>query len=85
MKNNHISKAIKAIKKMPYCLMALLLVILPGIAFSQPTPPNGGGTPDTPLSVPFDSRLSILLVVAGILLAVVVIVKAKKNTANKVA
>ena len=84
------NKAIKAIKKVPYCLMVLVLVILPGIAFSQPTPPTGsggagGGIPDSPLSVPFDSRLSVLLVIAGVLLAVLVIVKAKKNTVNNVA
>jgi hypothetical protein len=84
MKNNHMNKVIVAIKKVSYCLMVLVLVILPGISFSQPTPPTGsggagGGIPDSPLSVPFDSRLSVLLVAAGVLLAVVVITSMQKK------
>jgi len=84
------SKAMQAIKKVPNGLMALVLIILPGLVFGQPTPPTGsggtgGGIPDSPLSVPFDTRLSVLLVLAGVLLAVVIIVKAKKNPVKKVA
>ena len=78
---------VRKFKKSANCafvILAGLMIILPSVGLSQPTDPGPqGGTPD-PLSVPFDSRLSLLLILAGVLFAVVIIVKAKKIPVNKV-
>ena len=66
-----------------HSLLALGLFILPGTVSAQPTPPTGsggtgGGIPDSPLSVPFDSHLAILLIAAGVVFAISIIVKSKR-------
>jgi hypothetical protein len=67
-------------------LVAGIIFMLPGKGISQVFPPPGnpgpgGGTPDPLGEVPFDWRLNLLLLLAGTVLAVVVIVKIKKNKA----
>ena len=65
-------------------IAGLMVIVLPGIAFGQAPPlPGNGGIPDTPLSVPFDDHLSILLLAAGMILAVVVFARLKKNSIAK--
>ena len=88
MKYKLINKAVQISRIAKYSLLALVLFILPGLASAQPTPPTGnggtnGGIPDNPLSVPFDNHLSILLLAAGIILAMVVITRLKKNYVTK--
>jgi hypothetical protein len=59
------------------------MIIFPGISIAQPTDPGPqGGTPD-PLSVPFDSRLSLLLLAAGVVFAIIIIRKMQKSKTVK--
>lgn len=62
-----------------------LVVMLPGISIALPPvqPPPGnpgplGGSPD-PLGVPFDWKMNLVLLLAGIVFAVIIIVKLNKN------
>jgi hypothetical protein len=67
-------------------IIAIIFIsILPGISFGQvPSPPGGNGSlPDTPLSVPFDDHLTILLFAAGSALAIVIFKKIKKDHTAK--
>ena len=84
MKNMIMTKGAQPGKRVQYILLALCLFILPGIVSAQPTPPTGsggtgGGIPDSPLSVPFDSHLAILLMAAGVVFAVNIIVRMQRK------
>jgi hypothetical protein len=58
----------------------LCLMALPAIGFAQPAPPGpGGGNPDSPLGVPFDDHLNLLLLLAGVVFAVIKYVKQQKE------
>jgi len=59
-----------------FAVMIIGTVILPNMGYAQPDP---GGNPDgnPPVSVPFDKGMSIALIAAGIILAVVVFKKLK--------
>jgi hypothetical protein len=89
MKNKLMNKLSQKISKaVQYRLVWMCLIILPGIVWAQPTPPTGsggtgGGIPDSPLSVPFDNHLAILLMAAGAVFAVCVMVRSKKILPNK--
>jgi hypothetical protein len=69
----------------PYTLLLLATLVTPFLGYSQtPPPPNGDGNPDNhPLSVPFDWRLNLLLVIAGIVFSVIVIRKMQKQKTAK--
>ena len=87
MKYKLIIKAAQLNKLLQYSLMLLGLFILPALASAQSTPPpptgsggtGNGGIPDSPLSVPFDNRLSLLLLLAGVVLALVVMKEIQKK------
>jgi hypothetical protein len=66
-------------------IVLLLLFVLPVITFGQTPPPPGGsgGLPDSPLGVPFDSHMNLLLLFAGIVFATVVIMRIHVNKAAK--
>lgn len=73
-----------------FLMLAGLLFMLPNIGISSPQPPPGapgplGGSPD-PLGVPFDWRLNMLLIAAGIIFAIVILKKVQKRnlTANNI-
>ena len=71
-----------AIKFTGRCMVVLVILLLPALGYSQPSsPPGNGGSPDTPLSVPFDSKLNLLLLLAGVVFATIIIVKMQKNKA----
>jgi hypothetical protein len=65
-----------------FAAMIMVTLILPGIGYAQPAP---GGNPDgnPPVGVPFDRSMSIGLIVAGIILALVVFRKLKNKTSVK--
>jgi hypothetical protein len=81
-------KLIKGVNK-TYVQLLLLLVaatsLLPTAGYSQATPPpptggsGGGSLPDSPLGVPFDWKLNLLLAAAGLVFAVMVINKRNKQ------
>jgi hypothetical protein len=68
-----------------------LILFIPGIGMSQTAGgpsspgPGGAGNPDSPLGVPFDGRLNLMLLFAGVLFAVAILKRAqkKKVVANK--
>jgi hypothetical protein len=63
-----------------YAIILLCTLAIPGIGYSQPAPPGpGGGNPDSPLGVPFDDHLNLLLLMAGVVFAVVTLVKLQKK------
>ena len=68
-----------AVKK-GYMSLLLCLFVLPVLTFGQTPPPPGGsgGLPDSPLGVPFDSRMTLLLLLAGVVFAVITLKKIKK-------
>jgi hypothetical protein len=60
----------------------LCLMVLPTISFGQPAPPGpGGGNPDSPLGVPFDDNMNMILLAVGIVFAVVTLKKMQKQRA----
>jgi hypothetical protein len=69
---------------LPYTVLFLSTLATPFLGYSQsgPPPPTGGSgngsLPDSPLGVPFDWRLNVLLLLAGVIFAVVIIKKARK-------
>jgi len=89
MKYKLIIKAEQLNKLLQYSLLLLGLFILPALVSGQSTPPpptgsggtGNGGIPDSPgpLSVPFDNRLSLLLLLAGVVLALVVMKEIQKK------
>jgi hypothetical protein len=73
-----------------YAITLLSALVLPFIGYSQfgPPPPTGSGggnasLPDSPLGVPFDWRLNLLLAFAGIVFAVIVLYKTQKQNPSK--
>jgi hypothetical protein len=74
---------------LPYAVLLLSTLVVPFLSYSQsgPPPPTGGNgngsLPDSPLGVPFDWRLNILLVLAGIVFSVIVIRNIQKQKAAK--
>ena len=72
-----------------YAITLLSALVLPFMGYSQsgPPPPTGGGAggslPDSPLGVPFDWRLNLLLAFAGIVFAVIVLYKTQKEKLAK--
>jgi hypothetical protein len=74
--------AVKQGKKAVAALTVLLL-LSPALVFSQPSPPGpGGGSPDTPLGVPFSDNMNLLLLLAGVVFAVVILKRMQKKKAN---
>ena len=69
---------------LPYAAILFSTLATPFLGYSQsgPPPPTGGSgngsLPDSPLGVPFDWRLNVLLLLAGVIFAVVIIKKARK-------
>ncbi|MGG9972832.1 hypothetical protein ACQ33O_13670 [Ferruginibacter sp. SUN002] len=62
-------------------VVVMLLVVLPGIVFGQ----NPGDNPDAePQAVPLDPKMTILLIAAGMFLAVSVMKRAVKLAASQV-
>jgi len=82
-------KKLKPKRGLLYAVTLLSTLVLPFIGYSQsgPPPPTGGGPggslPDSPLGVPFDWRLNLLLVFAGIVFAVIVLYKTQKEKLAK--
>ncbi len=69
---------------LPYTLLLLATIVTPFLGYSQPAVPDPNGNPDNhPLSVPFDWRLNVLLVVVGIVFSVIVIRKVQKQKVAK--
>ena len=74
---------------LPYTVLLLSTLVVPFLSYSQsgPPPPTGGNgngsLPDSPLGVPFDWRLNILLVLAGIVFSVIVIRNMQKQKVAK--
>jgi hypothetical protein len=67
--------------KLYTCIVSCL--ILPAIGFSQPSPPGpGGGSPDTPLGVPFSDNMNLLLLLAGVVFAVVILKRIQNKKTN---
>ena len=70
---------------LPYTVLLLSTLVVPFLSYSQsgPPPPTGGNgngsLPDSPLGVPFDWRLNILLLLAGVVFAIVIIRKIQKE------
>jgi hypothetical protein len=72
-------------------MLIVLMVMLQGVAISQVIPPpgspgSGGGSVDSPLggaAVPFDWKLNLLLLFAGIIFAVVIILRIQKSKMQK--
>jgi hypothetical protein len=86
---NKLSTAVRHCKKKVIYIFLFCLYILPAISFGQPAPPGPGGTggnPDTPLGgVPFDNKLNLLLLIAGVMFAIVVLRNSqKKQQFNKI-
>ena len=69
---------------LPSAVLLLSTIVVPVLGYSQtPPPPNGDGNPDNhPLSVPFDWKLNLLLVLAGIVFSVIIIRRIQKAKAT---
>jgi hypothetical protein len=69
---------------LPYIAILFSIMAMPFSGYSQsgPPPPTGGNgngsLPDSPLGVPFDWRLNVLLLLAGVVFAVVILKKKRK-------
>jgi hypothetical protein len=78
-----------------YLQLLLLFVaataLLPTTGYSQATPPpptggsGGGSLPDSPLGVPFDWKMNLLLAAAGLVFAVIVINKRNRQRVRAIA
>jgi hypothetical protein len=73
----HVSRLLQSLT------VLLTMAVFPALSYGQTPPPptggsGGGSLPDSPLGVPFDNKLSLLLLAAGVVLAVVKLRKARK-------
>src|ERR1700739_3320380 len=82
----------QGVKSSLVVLLGIAVTLMPTLSYGQATPPpptggsGGGSLPDSPLGVPFDWKLNLLLVAAGIVFAVMTLRKKVRlmNTAHSI-
>lgn len=77
-----INKRSKALQQWLYaCILFASTQMLPALVNAQSPPPPGpgGGNPDDPLAVPFDPKMTILLLAVSVAFAIVTYKKMLKN------
>ncbi|HXP49495.1 MAG TPA: hypothetical protein VN922_06070 [Bacteroidia bacterium] len=74
----------KAGRALLLLMISSIITLMPTLSYGQTPPPptggsGGGSLPDSPLGVPFDWKLNLLLAIAGIIFAVMVIRRKQKQ------